>query len=49
MKRKTLVKAIDLVEKSNKCVEMGSMCRREIVDKNKVLKQLQGFHVAKDN
>jgi len=38
MKRKALVKAIDLVEKSNKCVEMGGMCRRGIVDKNKVLK-----------
>jgi hypothetical protein len=38
MKRKTLVKEIDLVEKSNKCVKMGGMCRRELVDKSKMLK-----------
>jgi predicted transcriptional regulator len=38
MKRKSLVKAIDLVEKFKKCVQMGGMCRYGIVDKNKVLK-----------
>ncbi len=38
MKRKAILKEIDLVAKLNKCVEMGGTCRHGIVDKNKVLK-----------
>jgi hypothetical protein len=38
MKRKALIKVIDLIGKTNKCIKMGGMSRRGIVDNNKMLK-----------